>query len=81
MPVINQLERKIGMMQGLDPVLENIVQDLNVVTDFRSMDYLNNVWDANNAYRYGTIENSDNGMPVFPAMVPVHPALAGFIHP
>jgi len=40
-PVITKLEHKIGMLQGLDPVLENIVKDLDLVTDFRSMDFYN----------------------------------------
>ena len=62
------LERKIGMLQGLDPILENVVQDLNEVTDFRSIDYLNGVWNYNNAGRYGSIENSayDLGFPIMP---------------
>lgn len=59
-PVINQLERKIGMLEGLDPVLENIVTDLNAVTDFRSLDYFNNIWDYKNAAEFGPIENSDS---------------------
>jgi hypothetical protein len=36
-PEIRTLENKLGMMQGLDPVLEDIVADLNHVTDFSSM--------------------------------------------
>lgn len=62
-PVINQLERKIGMLEGLDPVLENIVSDLNAVTDFRSLDFFNHIWDMKNAAQFGSIENSDLPMP------------------
>ena len=36
-PEIRTLENKLGMMQGLDPVLEDIVSDLNTVTDFSSL--------------------------------------------
>lgn len=36
-PEIRTLENKLGMMQGLDPVLEDIVADLNTVTDFSSL--------------------------------------------
>ena len=36
-PVISKLEKKLGMLQGLDPVLEGIVQDLDKVTDFSGM--------------------------------------------
>lgn len=36
-PVISKLEKKLGMLQGLDPVLEGIVADLDKVTDFSSM--------------------------------------------
>lgn len=36
-PVISKLEKKLGMLQGLDPVLEGIVSDLDKVTDFSSM--------------------------------------------
>jgi hypothetical protein len=28
------LERKLGMLEGLDPVLESVVKDLENVTDF-----------------------------------------------
>jgi|TARA_B110000305_G_C19424469_1_gene632781 hypothetical protein len=33
-PQITKLEKKLGMLQGLDPVLEGIVQDLDKVTDY-----------------------------------------------
>ena len=33
-PVISRLEKKLGMLQGLDPVLESVVKDLDRVTDF-----------------------------------------------
>lgn len=36
-PVISKLEKKLGMLQGLDPVLEGIVSDLDKVTDFTNM--------------------------------------------
>ena len=36
-PVITQLEKRLGMLQGLDPVLESIVADLDQVTDFSHM--------------------------------------------
>ena len=36
-PVITQLEKRLGMLQGLDPVLESIVTDLDMVTDFSHM--------------------------------------------
>jgi hypothetical protein len=36
-PVISKLEKKLGMLQGLDPVLEGIVTDLDKVTDFSGM--------------------------------------------
>ena len=36
-PVITQLEKRLGMLQGLDPVLEGIVADLDQVTDFSHM--------------------------------------------
>jgi hypothetical protein len=36
-PVISKLEKKLGMLQGLDPVLEGIVSDLDKVTDFSNM--------------------------------------------
>jgi len=39
-PEIRTLENKLGMMQGLDPVLEDIVSDLNTVTDFSSLEKL-----------------------------------------
>ena len=39
-PQIRKLEHKLGMMQGLDPVLEDIVSDLNSVTDFSTMNKL-----------------------------------------
>jgi hypothetical protein len=35
--VITKLEKKLGMLQGLDPVLEGIVADLETVTDFSKM--------------------------------------------
>lgn len=37
MPQITKLEKKLGMLQGLDPVLEGILSDLNKVTDFSNM--------------------------------------------
>lgn len=46
------------MLQGLDPVLENIVADLDHVTDFRSIDFYNQVWNYKNADRFGTIEGA-----------------------
>lgn len=36
-PVITKLEKKLGMLQGLDPVLESIVMDLDRVTDFSKL--------------------------------------------
>jgi hypothetical protein len=33
-PMIQKLEKKLGMLQGLDPVLESVMKDLNKVTDF-----------------------------------------------
>lgn len=36
-PQITKLEKKLGMLQGLDPVLEGILGDLNRVTDFSNM--------------------------------------------
>lgn len=33
-PEVNKLEQKLGMLQGLDPVLEGIVTDLEKVTDY-----------------------------------------------
>ena len=36
-PVISKLEKKLGMLQGLDPVLEGIVHDLEKITDFSSL--------------------------------------------
>ena len=36
-PQITKLEKKLGMLQGLDPVLEGILKDLNRVTDFSEM--------------------------------------------
>jgi len=36
-PQITKLEKKLGMLQGLDPVLEGIVTDLNKVTDYSGM--------------------------------------------
>ena len=57
-PQITKLEHKIGMLQGLDPILENIVKDLDAVTDFRSLDYYNQIWNYNNAGKFGTIEGS-----------------------
>ena len=54
------LEHKLGMLEGLDPVLENIVQDLNEVTNFNAMDFMNHIWDVKNADLYGTIEGSSN---------------------
>ena len=36
-PVITKLEKKLGMLQGLDPVLEGIVKDLERITDFSKM--------------------------------------------
>jgi len=36
-PQITKLEKKLGMLQGLDPVLEGILSDLNKVTDFSTL--------------------------------------------
>lgn len=36
-PQITKLEKKLGMLQGLDPVLEGILSDLNRVTDFSNL--------------------------------------------
>lgn len=36
-PVITKLEKKLGMLQGLDPVLEGIVKDLERITDFSKL--------------------------------------------
>jgi len=36
-PEITKLEKKLGMLQGLDPVLEGILSDLNRVTDFSNL--------------------------------------------
>ena len=36
-PVISKLEKKLGMLQGLDPVLQGIVTDLDKVTDFSNI--------------------------------------------
>lgn len=36
-PQITKLEKKLGMLQGLDPVLEGILSDLNKVTDFSNL--------------------------------------------
>lgn len=58
--MITKLEHKIGMLQGLDPILENIVNDLDSVTDFRSLDYYNQIWNHNNARKFGTIEGSSD---------------------
>jgi hypothetical protein len=56
-PVINKLEKKLGMLQGLDPVMETIVHDLNSVTDFRFMKALNAKWDYKNGARFGKINS------------------------
>lgn len=36
-PQITKLEKKLGMLQGLDPVLEGILSDLNRVTDYSNL--------------------------------------------
>jgi len=36
-PQITKLEKKLGMLQGLDPVLEGIVSDLDRVTDYSAI--------------------------------------------
>jgi hypothetical protein len=56
-PVITQLEKKIGMLQGLDPVMENIVHDLDMVTDFRKINHYNKMWDMHNAHKFGAISD------------------------
>ena len=59
-PVITQLEKKLGMLQGLDPVMETIVHDLDMVTDFRGMGQLNHIWDMKNGRRFGTIREANH---------------------
>jgi len=59
-PVINKLEKKLGMLQGLDPVMETIVHDLNQVTDFRYIKELNHDWDMDNGARFGKINSHDH---------------------
>jgi len=58
-PVITQLEKKLGMLQGLDPVMETIVHDLDMVTDFRGMGKLNHMWDMRNGRRFGKIVDAN----------------------
>lgn len=48
----------MGMMQGLDPVMETIVDDLNKVTDFSKMNRLNDKWDLSHGGEYGNINAS-----------------------
>ena len=57
--MINKLEKKLGMLQGLDPVMEHIVSDLNNVTDFRTIRRQNAKWDHNNSARFGKINGAD----------------------
>ena len=45
----------MGMMQGLDPVMETTVNDLNKVTDFSIMNKLNDKWDINHGHDFGNI--------------------------
>ena len=40
-PTIKKLEKKLGMLEGLDPIMETIVNDLEKVTDFRNLLRLN----------------------------------------
>ena len=48
------------MLQGLDPVMETIVHDLDMVTNFRGMGHLNHIWDMKNGRKFGTIEGADS---------------------
>jgi hypothetical protein len=36
-PVVNDLERRLGMMQAVEPVLENAIKTMQKVVDVRGM--------------------------------------------
>jgi len=61
-PVIAKLEKKMGMMQGLDPVMETIVSDLNKVTNFDKMNKLNDKWDVKHGADFGNINSASGAL-------------------
>lgn len=50
------------MLQGLDPVMETIVSDLNRVTDFSNIKRMNKKWELKHSAAFGPIKGADAEM-------------------